>query len=108
MSNATAQTHDINVGDELIVTKDMWVAKIHALSRLQQKDVSATQSCPTKVCHLCLLEQIENVFMHWQKMSLHSNIYSHTHQIAIKYSSVVRAKRSTKIPEDTALPNTAP
>ena len=32
MSNETAQTHDINVGDVLIGTKDVVLAKIHALS----------------------------------------------------------------------------
>ena len=31
MSNETAQTHDINVGDVLIGTKDVVLAKIHAL-----------------------------------------------------------------------------
>ncbi len=42
---------DINVGDEIIGTKNMVLAKIHALSQLQQKDVSLSKSCPTKVCY---------------------------------------------------------
>ena len=51
MNNQTAQMLDINVGDEIIGTKNMVLAKIHALSQLQQKDVSLSKSCPTKVCY---------------------------------------------------------
>ena len=81
MSNETAQTHDINVGDVVIGTKDVVLEKIHALSRLQQKDASASQSKLKKVCFLCLcyLEQNENAFMHWQicvfiPMYIHASI----------------------------------
>ena len=47
--NSSMNNDDLKEGDTMVGTKDMVVAKIHALSSLQQKDVSASTSKPKKV-----------------------------------------------------------
>ena len=47
--NSSMEDDDLKEGDTMVGTKNMVVAKIHALSRLQQKDVSASISKPKKV-----------------------------------------------------------
>ena len=59
---------DLKEGDTMVGTKDMVVAKIHALSSLQQKDVSASTSKPKKVSAV-------HVWLFWMDVSmLHSDI----------------------------------
>ena len=47
--NSSMNNDDLKESDTMVGTKDMVVSKIHALSRLQQKDVSASTSKPKKV-----------------------------------------------------------
>ena len=66
--NSSMNNDDLKEGDTMVGTKDMVVAKIHALSSLQQKDVSASTSKPKKVSAV-------HVWLFWMDVSmLHSDI----------------------------------